>query len=354
MKIAILGIFPPPIGGISIYIKRFYFFLNEKGISYILYNSGEYVNKEKNIIHVSFKRKLFELIFDRTDIIHSNEIGIKSRILIPLFRLFNKKVILTIHGYSFKNQINKLKGIKKALFIFQMKLYNNIIAVNPNIKDLLIKNGINKSKISVIPAFIPPTSEETDINQLPNFFNKVRKKHKFIITANAFKISFYNNQDLYGIDLSIELMKKLVDNGHKDIGFIYVIADIGDYEYYKKMQNLVKEYNIENYFRFYTKHVAYPAMINMCDLFIRPTNTDGDALSVREALTLEIPAIASDVCKRPEGTILFKNRDIDDLYNKTKYVIDNYDEFKQQIANIEMEDNAEKILEVYKKVLSEK
>jgi len=351
MKIAILGIFPPPIGGISIYIKRFYFFLNEKGISYILYNSGEYVNKEKNIIHVSFKRKLFELIFDRTDIIHSNEIGIKSRILVPLFRLFNKKVILTIHGYSFKNQINRLKGIKKELYIFQMKLYNNIIAVNPNIKELLIKNGINKSKISVIPAFIPPTSKETDINQLPNFFNKVRKKHKFIITANASKISFYNNQDLYGIDLSIELMKKLVDSGQKDIGFIYVIPDIGDYEYYKKMQNLVKEYNLENCFHFYTKPAAYPAVLNMCDLFIRPTNTDGDAFSVREALTLEIPAIASDVCRRSEGTILFKNRNIDDLYLKTYQTINNYEECKKLIENIKFEDNAEKILKVYKQVL---
>jgi glycosyltransferase involved in cell wall biosynthesis len=147
-------------------------------------------------------------------------------------------------------------------------------------------------------------------------------------------------------------MKRLIDNGYKNIGFIYIIPEIGDYDYFEKMQNLVKKYNLEDNFHFYTKPVAYPAVINMCDLFIRPTNTDGDALSIIEALTLQKPTIASDVCRRPEGTILFKNRNVNDLYNKVIYIIEYYIECKKQIESIEFEDNAEKILEVYKKVLN--
>ena len=351
MKIAILGIYPPPIGGISIYIKRFYFFLSKKGINKVLYNSGKYANKNNNIINVNFKHKLFKLIFDSSDIIHSNEIGIKARMIIPLFKLFNKKTILSIHGDSFKTQITELKGIKRACFLHQIKSYDHIIAVNPNIKLLLILNGINKSQISVISAFIPPTPDETDINHLPEFFHKIRKRHKFLITANAFKISFYNNEDLYGIDLSIELMNRLVQNGYKNIGFIYVIPDIGNYDYYEKMQNLVKKYNLEDNFHFYTNPVAYPAVINMCDLFIRPTNTDGDALSIREALTLKKPAIASDVCKRPEGTILFKSKDIEELYVKTTDVINNYEIYKAKTENIKFADNAERILEEFWKYI---
>ena len=75
---------------------------------------------------------------------------------------------------------------------------------------------------------------------------------------------------------------------------------------------------------------------------------------IPEAISLKKPALASDVCKRPEGTILFENRNIDDLYSKTIRVIDNYDEEKKKIENIEFEDNAEKILEVYRKVLNGK
>jgi glycosyltransferase involved in cell wall biosynthesis len=57
------------------------------------------------------------------------------------------------------------------------------------------------------------------------------------------------------------------------------------------------------------------------DVFVRPTNTDGDANSVREALYLGVPAVASDVVERPAGTILFRTRDLDDLEAKVRSVL---------------------------------
>jgi hypothetical protein len=41
------------------------------------------------------------------------------------------------------------------------------------------------------------------------------------------------------------------------------------------------------------------------DLSIRPAATDEDAISLREALYFNCPVIASDVVRRPKGTILF-------------------------------------------------
>jgi len=344
-KIILCGILPPPFGGISIHLKRFKEYLDNSKINFVFVQSNDLNNK-----HIFIKLFFRQINLQRNIIhLHGFQSGTKLIFLLILTLFFNKKVIITIHNDRFLFSYNSLRTIRKKIAkIFYTKI-SHIISVNPGSKFGFIPN----SKISVIPAFISPTPDETDINQLPNFFHKIRNQYNFIITANAFKISFYNNEDLYGIDLSIELMKRLISSGYKDLSFIYVIPDIGDYDYYEKMQNLVKEYNLENYFHFYTKPVAYTAVINMCDLFVRPTNTDGDALSIREAISLKKPAIASDVCKRPEGTILFENRNIDDLYSKTIQVIDNYDEEKNKIENIEFEDNAEKILEVYKKVLNE-
>jgi hypothetical protein len=48
--------------------------------------------------------------------------------------------------------------------------------------------------------------------------------------------------------------------------------------------------------------------MEQADLVVRPTNTDGDSLSIREAIFLNKPIISSDVVKRPDGTILFANR----------------------------------------------
>jgi hypothetical protein len=44
---------------------------------------------------------------------------------------------------------------------------------------------------------------------------------------------------------------------------------------------------------------------------VRPTVTDGDAVSVREALWLGIPVVASDCVARPPGTRVVPARDLD-------------------------------------------
>ena len=341
-KFIIYGIFPPPFGGVSIHLKRFKKYLGHFGTNIVFVRSNNQNRKH------TFIKLFFSQLNLKKNIIHLHGFQTGKHLLFLLFLIFfcRKKIIVTIHNDRFLFSYNSLKSIQKLIAKIFYSNISHIISVNPNAK----YGSITANKISIISAFIPPAPDETDIKQLPEIFHQIRKKHKFLITANAFKISFYNNQDLYGIDLTIELMKRLINRGYKDIGFIYVIPDIGDYDYYEKMKRQVEENNLQEYFHFYTKPVAYPAVINMCDLFIRPTNTDGDALSIREALILQKPAIASDVCKRPEGTIFFKNRSIDDLYNNTNYVIDNYEKCKKQIENMEFEDNAEKILEVYKKV----
>ena len=345
-KFIIYGILPPPFGGVSIHLKRFKKYLGNFGTNFVFVHSNNPNQKH------AFIKLFFSQLNLKKNIIHLHGFQTGKNLLFLLFLMFfcRKNVVVTIHNDRFLLNYNSLKNIQKIIAKVFYSNISHIISVNPDLK----YGFITANKISVIPAFIPPAPDETDIKQLPEIFHEIRCKYKFLITANAFKISFYNNQDLYGIDLSIELMKKIVDSGYKGIGFIYVIPDIGDYDYYKKMQSLVKKYHLEDYFHFYTTPVAYPIVINMCDLFIRPTNTDGDALSIREALMLKVPAIASNVCIRPEGTILFKNRDIDNLYNKTIYVIDNYKECKKQIENIKFEDYAEKILGVYKKVLNAK
>jgi glycosyltransferase involved in cell wall biosynthesis len=47
------------------------------------------------------------------------------------------------------------------------------------------------------------------------------------------------------------------------------------------------------------------AVVAACDLFVRATLADGDAISVREALALGRPVVASAVGERPEGALTF-------------------------------------------------
>ena len=48
-------------------------------------------------------------------------------------------------------------------------------------------------------------------------------------------------------------------------------------------------------------------------VFLRPTFFDGDSVSVREALALGVPVVASDTGCRPDSVRLFKVGDCEDL-----------------------------------------
>ena len=53
------------------------------------------------------------------------------------------------------------------------------------------------------------------------------------------------------------------------------------------------------------------------DVFIRSTAFDGDALSVREAMTLGIPVIATETDFRPEGVIKYGIGDVNGTLQNT-------------------------------------
>ena len=60
-------------------------------------------------------------------------------------------------------------------------------------------------------------------------------------------------------------------------------------------------------------HDACLALMSVCDVFLRPTLEDGDSISVREALSLGVPVVASRVGTRPAGAILFHPGDVEEM-----------------------------------------
>ena len=337
-----VGPYPEPIGGISIYIKRMKQYLDLKGLENEVWDLSN-VNKDiQGVTNIRFRYVPFKYLFRRDiKLIHYNICGISHKIYIGIFnKLFFKrrKKILTIHGES-KDLFNN-----NALIIKSLNSFDAIICVKAGDKEYLCTKGINKP-IYEIPAFIFPTAEAESI-AIPNYILDFINSKNFIISANASSIQFYDNKDLYGIDMCIDLIEKL-NKSRKDVVMVFCIPYINNIEYFNKLKSEIRNRGIESKFLFVNEKIELYPIIKRTDLFLRPTNSDGYGVSIAEAIYNNVPAIASDVCVRPEGTILFKSRDMDDLYNKTVEVIENYDLFKEKLKTIKFEDNARKLLEIY-------
>jgi glycosyltransferase involved in cell wall biosynthesis len=83
------------------------------------------------------------------------------------------------------------------------------------------------------------------------------------------------------------------------------------------------------------------------DIFIRATNTDGDSISVREALSMGTSVVASDASPRPKGVVLFANRDIKALINVVRQSLNEKQRVSDRPEQSNLMNNYHSLLKIY-------
>jgi glycosyltransferase involved in cell wall biosynthesis len=353
----LVGRYPPPYGGVSVHIYRLRALLTAQSIKSIVIDLKSRQNSAGNTISIWAIRKwLLALVLNKSAIhIHVSEINLKNALGIAaaslLAWLTQNKLLLTVHSTA-GCDMSRSSEFRKLLLRAAFVNVHHFIAVGSTVLENLRTLRIDSKKASVIPAFLPPKISFEDSAEIPNDIFTFIANRTPILTANAFEPRFYNHEDMYGIDLCVDLCANL-RHAYPQVGFVFCISNVTNYDYFCRLQQRVAASNIQDNFLFITHSYQFYVLLMRSDVFLRPTNTDGDAISVREALYFEIPAIASDVVPRPAGVVLFKNRDIADLTAKVKDVLDNYQRFKTKLRLVDTQDNFKKILDLYKRIFEE-
>lgn len=302
-KILLIGPYPPPYGGVSVHIKRLKSLLSG-GFDVDIVDEGR--NRKDGIFNLRslnigrYLRKVFA-----ADIVHIHSGLFFFRAFhFSIARLFFKKTIITIHGYEPR------KGDKvRVLDSLILNNCNKVIFVT---KELAAWFRIKKHLIK--DAFLPPDlNDEQEIpGEVINWIEKKKLQGYSISIANAWRLDSHNNEDLYGLDLCIDAAKKLKARGIK-AAFVFVVCDNAGVIKIDPYKQIINYEGMEDYFLLWEAPLSFVKLILKSDIVLRPTNTDGDALTVREGMFLGKTVIASDVVPRPRHTILFKNRDADSL-----------------------------------------
>jgi len=315
MKNVHFGPFPPPIGGISVYIYR----LSK------LEKKTHFIDSKQIVGTKKFKFWLIKQLFNfksKNFIIHSHSLSLKL-----IFYFFSNISVhdfsLVIHARPIIDQYYNSNVFMKFLIRGMLKKAKFIQVVNNQLRDFLMSLKVKHENIIVKHAFLPPPLKEESkiLNTYSNELITFLSCRSPIILANAHFLEFYNDQDLYGLDMCIKLLN-LLRKDFPNIGFIFSLANKKEnYEYYERMKMKISELKLRENFYFLTCQKELWPLFKKIDLFVRPTNTDGDSVSVREAIYFSIPVVASDVVSRPKGCHVFRNRDIEDFYLKCKHVL---------------------------------
>ncbi len=352
-KIGIIGSCPPPYGGVTVHVQRLMRKLDERHIEYVLYDIlGEHrENKDPRIVCIHHpKLWMLKYFFSgNTEIIHNQTTDWRGQVIVGLMGLLGKKTISTLHSEKLLRSWKTYNLLQRKVLQIALRSTTALIAVNADIRDFCISIGVDPEKIFLIPAFIPPVIREDEIHEIPGDIWDFLATHDPVISANAFAIKFFNGEDVYGIDLCIDVCNNLKHRWNT-IGLVFFLPQTGDMDYFNRLKQRLADYHLQDNFLFVTRPYPFYPLLLKSTVFVRPTNTDGDALSLREALFFGIPPVASDVVPRPEGTILFKNRDIHDFTAKVQDVLENYPYYRQRLNSSPPDDYSAGIVRVYQKV----
>ena len=306
-KIVLVGTLPPPIGGVSVHLNRFLLRSGEIACDLkILDFKRAIVTSATKTIH-GYRNVI--LAWAAADVVHIH-MSNNLKIAIALFsRIFAKKVIYTHHNNVVSNSF---------LFGLMYKTCNFVIFVNGKcIPAKILAIPVGKRKWDVIPAFIPPLDGES----LPNGLSSRIKDYKVVISFNAYRRSFIGDGEVYGIDLVMELFKRLVCSKVIE-NFCFVFLDPSGTHGEQVTGSLAGlDCGAADFIYIKDDDVSFFSLLRESTLSIRATRTDGDSLSIRESLSLGVPVIASDIVERPDGCVTFNSGDVDDLECKVLQVL---------------------------------
>lgn len=282
-KIVLIGPMPPPFGGVSVHLQRLLmhfeahpdFELSVIDLRRLCFHTPNRQSRNWMLLIQNF------LSADKIHIHIS-----KSVKLLPalLARALGKELIYTHHN------VRELDSWSTRLIF---RLAHKIILVQPS--HLPAYNH----KIRVIPAYLPalPMAGNPVVEERKN------AGEKWMAVMSTAGTNF-RQRKLYGIAVFLQSLHLL--NLDKEVPLqIFILDPQGVMTGQEQLLlNQVKtKYGIR--IRILQDSFDFHLLLPQLDLYVRPVFSDGDAISVREALAAGVSVIASDVVRRPEGVIVF-------------------------------------------------
>ncbi|MFM1651984.1 glycosyltransferase family 4 protein [Brevibacillus sp. B_LB10_24] len=318
-KVAIIGVYPPPVGGISVHIERLCDALDDRGIAFTLYDNTQ-GEKNREVVHTGkLETWALKYLFScKEKVVHVHFLRWQVRFLLSLLRLRGKRVLFTVH--NMREEGGPPSGLKRLMVKLTGLLASGFIVVNRDFVEQLASYGINPKKIHYIPPFIPAKTASA-LSELPEVVRRfLGDDHNRLILSNGAIGNFYQGEDLYGTDLLLSLCEKMAaaDPG---VRIVYCVTHVVDQDYYAKLKRELADKGLERHFLFLESPREYQTILRKSDLFIRGTNSESFGISVFEALQAGVPVVASNAAKWPPQVVVYKKRDLDDLLEKVTGVL---------------------------------
>jgi len=304
-RILLVSPLPPAMGGISVSTDRLRTNLEKDGWYVDTYNLQKpvgYLPHNLWMLLNTLWMPFYVLFHRHYDVVHLHVSSYWRRVYVWMTRPLMKraKVVVTIHGDAREYTRRPLAGLI-------LRSAHAIICVRPG--DRLYMPASVFDRTVEIPAFIMPA--DVDSLKLPadvaSFIGQCRESAVPLVVFNGMAVTDAKYPDLYGIRQMADAVRRAKETGRK-FGAMLIVNDLS----FNAGQQQIVDYarsqleGLGNVALYTFRQFSLLPVFKQPDvIYVRPTLTDGDSLSVREALALGARVVASDVAPRPEGTLTF-------------------------------------------------
>lgn len=329
MKVLLIGPVPPPHGGVSVHVMEIHRRLTSYGAPCLVLDPGQVRSK------LCFTRTLARYAAEGWTIhLHTNGHNWKSWMLALWCGLAGMLRgnfrILTLHS-GMAPEYLRTGRLRRGMARLACRLYSRIVCVSPAIQDAIVALGISRDRTEVAPACLG--TERPDVTLDPRLLSWIGAHRPVLSTALFFRPE-------YGFDLLVEGMVKLRER-YPHAGCVVM----GSGEQRAEAAERIRAANLDGHALLAgdVDHEQCLAIMARSNVFLRPTRADGDSISVREALALGVPVVASRVGTRPAGVLLFTPGSVAEMLLQVEQALR-----AQPTAVSESTGSMDRLLEIYR------
>jgi glycogen synthase len=328
MRVLQLGPFPPPYGGVQTNLVAIRSFLRKNEIPCAVINLTRHRKTDADdVYYPANPLELLRLLgYLRYDIVHQHFGGMLTNRILGLGLVCTLrprvKSVLTFHSGGFPSTPEGIALGPNSFAGFVLRRFDGLIAVNEEIAGFFQKLRVSSKRARVISPY--SFVADGDSSALPG------PVADFFSSHNPVFISAGQLEPEYDLALQIDAMPQLREK-FPDAGLLL----LGSGTLEKDLRARIADRHCERHVLLPgdVPHAATIECMARSRILLRTTWYDGDAISVREAMQVGTPVIATETAMRPAGIRLIPKSDLGALIRAIEEELELPSPRKERIAS---------------------
>jgi glycosyltransferase involved in cell wall biosynthesis len=220
-----------------------------------------------------------------------------------------------------------------------------------------VRSHVGKQRIEVLPAFLEFGNDDLGAYdaRIEAFLDSGR-----VLVVAAYGVQFLGDgREVYGLDMVAQAFTTLARD-RQDLRLAVFLArrqpGPKPRRYLARLGRRLEQAGLRDRVLIVFGLPLLPALRSNT-VFVRPTRAEGDAVSVREAQSVGVPVVASDIVPRPPGVVVFPTDDVAKLCEALRGVLDDSDQPSRVSASGDAEQRlaepfSDKLIRLYRAELA--